>query len=365
MRFAAEKTLIIISVIFLTLLTTAAQDLTRELNLGENGSIEIINKYGRIAAKAEPPVGDKPAKSRLTAMSPKGISDSEIKKVLEGGPTMVIVTPSDTRKRIDLIVTLPERSNIRLETLAGAIEVVGNFASIEAKTETGTVLTDIPAEELTYQFLWTESRPRYLADFDIAQVKEKKAGMFEIKGRRTGEVKSKKEKGKKEENSSEFQDPDPKAADPKAKAEISKAVSLNFTTARGIILLNVPANEVMSDLRERPLTEAAKAIVRSGDSLLMEAIRRASPKYFGDYALTLPPLRREPTFSAKSSQTDNPNAATKTASATPQSPLAKQTTYTARLTSEAHPPWVRVPIATLDRPQPTPESGSSRPRRDR
>ena len=313
MRFAAEKTLIIICVIFLTLLTTAAQDLTRELSLGENSSIEIINKYGRIAAKAEPPVGDKPAKSRLTAMSPKGISDSEIKKVLEGGRTMIIVTPSDTRKRIDLIVTLPERSNIRLETLAGAIEVVGNFASIEAKTETGTVLTDIPAEELTYQFLWTESRPRYLADFDIAQVKEKKAGMFEIKGRRTGEVKSKKEKGKKEENSSEFQDPDPKAADPKAKAEISKAVSLNFTTARGIILLNVPANEVMSDLRERPLTEAAKAIVRSGDSLLMEAIRRASPKYFGDYARTLPPLRREPTFSAKSSQTDNPNASTKTA----------------------------------------------------
>ncbi|MGH8596434.1 MAG: VWA domain-containing protein, partial [Gammaproteobacteria bacterium] len=94
---------------------------------------------------------------------------------------------------------------------------------------------------------------------------------------------------------------------------ISRAVSLNFTTARGIILLNVPPNEVMSDLRERPLTESAKAIVRSGDSLLMEAIRRASPKYFGDYSRTLPPLRREPTFAVKSTQTENPNAATKTA----------------------------------------------------
>ncbi|MGI9056548.1 MAG: VWA domain-containing protein, partial [Pyrinomonadaceae bacterium] len=59
----------------------------------------------------------------------------------------------------------------------------------------------------------------------------------------------------------------------------------------------VNPNEVPSNLRERPLTEAAKAIIRSGDSLLTEAIRRASPKFFGDYAKTLPPLRREPTFS--------------------------------------------------------------------
>lgn len=303
---------------FLMWLTTAAQDVTRELSYDGKGPIEIINKYGRVAVKAEPPVGDIPVKSRLVAMSPKGVSESEIKTTTEAGRTTIVVVSKDARKRIDLILTLPERSNIAVETTAGAIEVVGNFASVGARTETGTVVTDVPAEELTYQFLWTESRPRYLADFDIASVKEKKAGMFEIKGRRSGEVKRQKAKGKREESDPESQaqsltSNDPKTEDPKTKTEISKAVSLNFTTARGIILLNVPPNEVMSDLRERPLTEAAKAIVRSGDSLLMEAIRRASPKYFGDYARTLPPLSREPRFSAKSSQPDNPNAAMKTA----------------------------------------------------
>src|SRR5690606_11394405 len=80
------------------------------------------------------------------------------------------------------------------------------------------------------------------------------------------------------------------------RAQISNAISLDLTTDRGIILINVPPNEVMSDLRERPLTEAAKAIIRSGDTILMEAIRRASPKYFGDYAKNLPPFRREPTI---------------------------------------------------------------------
>jgi Mg-chelatase subunit ChlD len=84
----------------------------------------------------------------------------------------------------------------------------------------------------------------------------------------------------------------------------AKAVDLNFTTARGIVLLNVPPNEVMSDLRERPLTNAAKAIVRSGDSMLLDAIRRASPKYFGDYTKTLPPARLSPQLITKTRPED-------------------------------------------------------------
>ena len=85
-------------------------------------------------------------------------------------------------------------------------------------------------------------------------------------------------------------------------------VSMNLVTDRGIILVNVPPNEVSSDLRERPLTNAAKAIIRSGDSLLMEAIRRASPKYFGDYAKTLPPARPEPSFTKAKIDPDAPGS---------------------------------------------------------
>jgi VWFA-related protein len=59
------------------------------------------------------------------------------------------------------------------------------------------------------------------------------------------------------------------------------------------------------------VTEAAKAIIRSGDALLTEAIRRASPKYFGDYAKTLPPLRRTPQFSKGAPEQQIPVANTK------------------------------------------------------
>ena len=67
----------------------------------------------------------------------------------------------------------------------------------------------------------------------------------------------------------------------------------------------------MSDLRERPLTEAAKAIVRSGDSLLTEAIRRAAPRYFGEYAATLPPRKTLPNFSQSEKSTAASNSPVK------------------------------------------------------
>jgi VWFA-related protein len=53
---------------------------------------------------------------------------------------------------------------------------------------------------------------------------------------------------------------------------------------------------VPSDLHQRPLTEAVRAIVRSGDTQLIDSIRKVSPKMFGDYARTLPPPEKEPSL---------------------------------------------------------------------
>ena len=283
-----------------------AQDLKRELSVGEGGTVEIVNKFGRVGLKTAS------EGSALTASSAKGVSDAELKIISSNGRTLITVAASDKKKRIDLALNLPERTNLKIETVAGAVEVAGNFASIEAKTETGTIAVDIPSDDVQYQLLWTESRPRYLADFDLVAVKEKSAGRFEVKGQRREEG-EKRRKGEGEKGNREVTVSDPQSQDPKAEDQKPRSVSLTLTTARGIILVNVPPNEVMNDLRERPLTNAAKAIIRSGDSLLMEAIRRAAPKYFGDYARTLPPLRMEPKFAEKSARPEVPNAQMKTA----------------------------------------------------
>ena len=71
------------------------------------------------------------------------------------------------------------------------------------------------------------------------------------------------------------------------------------------MLLNIDPEMAPSDLRERPLTEAARAIVRSGDSQLVEAIRKVSPKMFGDYAKTLPPPEKEPSLMRRSARNES------------------------------------------------------------
>lgn len=313
-------------------LTALSQELVRELNVRAGGTVEVVNRYGRVAAKAEAAIDEKVPTGRLAAALPTGVPTTVIKTTGGPGHVVISVEPTDTQKqkRIDLTLFLPERTNISVETLAGAVEIAGNFASVDVKTDTGTVAVDVPDDDLKYQFSWTESKPRYLADFDIAEVNEKSAGRFEVKGRKGEKKKGSKNEddGKAEtrpegsvrnadesiQNETEISDlKSKKSRDQGSKIKDQKSVTLKFTTARGIILLNVAPSEVTSDLRERPLTNAAKAIIRSGDSLLMEAIRRASPKYFGDYARTLPPFERQPSLGTRAERRDDVAASVKAA----------------------------------------------------
>ncbi|MBK8812593.1 MAG: VWA domain-containing protein [Acidobacteria bacterium] len=249
----------------------AAQELVKQINVGDGATVEIVNRFGRIevvaAGKDEP--------SMLKAASARGVVEREVASSAANGRTRFEITPLDPKKRIDIVLRVPERVSLKLETVAGEIRISGNFAVVQAATETGTIATDVPLDDVSYSFLWTASRPRVLSDKKLSEVKEKSAGRFVI----AGTIVKKADDADKEK-------PDP--------------VSLSFTTARGIVLLNVNPSEVPSDLRERPLTNAAKAVIRSGDGLLMEAIRRASPKYFGEYAATLPPLKLEPRFTPAS-----------------------------------------------------------------
>ena len=152
-----------------------------------------------------------------------------------------------------------------VEGKAGAVDVIGSVESAVVKTDTGTIHADVPLEQLKFNFVWEASKPRYMSDVELPEVKDKAGGVYKLSGR-LGDKDAKKE----------------------------ELVALDFRTQRGVVLLNIDPERAPSDLRERPLTEAARAIVRSGDSQLVEAIRKVSPKMFGDYARTLPPPEKEP-----------------------------------------------------------------------
>ena len=70
MSLSVKKFVYTIGFVFALCHVLVSQDLTRELNIGTGGTVEIINKYGRVAAKAESVTAGQFAASRIVASSP-------------------------------------------------------------------------------------------------------------------------------------------------------------------------------------------------------------------------------------------------------------------------------------------------------
>ena len=265
--FLSKTSRLVLGLLFLLLASRSlsAQSYSRELDTSEKVSISVKSRNGRVSVIAS---DEQQKKVTIEATSSGAVVDSrDVQVAVKNGTLEIEVRARREQDRIDLIVRIPSRSKVRIDSEAGAVDVVGNVEYAEVRTNTGTIHADVPLDAVKFTFLWGASRPRYLSDVELPEIKEKAGGTFAISGK-LGEQKAKKE----------------------------ERVELNFLTQRGVVLLNVDPNMVPSDLRERPLTEAARAIVRSGDSQLIDAIRKVSPKMFGDFAKTLPPLQREPTL---------------------------------------------------------------------
>ncbi len=286
-------------------ITAAGQQLIKSFPVEPEAKIEVVNRFGRVDAFVDPATAGASATPGGTVSvmldSASGAAEADVRISSSRSLITIEVSPKDGKKRIDVGVVMPPRVHLKIESGEGEVRLRGNISSADVRTDTGTIAADVPTENVRYSLLWTASRPRFLSDFELVKVKERRAGKFQIEG--TFRDPDAEEKAPAETEEAEpsvdpqgSDTPNGKTKAPKPDKEARKAslVSLNFETARGIVLLNIPPNEVSSDLRERPLTNAAKAIIRSGDSLLMEAIRRAAPKYYGDYTRTLPPIKIEP-----------------------------------------------------------------------
>ncbi len=242
---------------------SSAQSYRHEVETGDKTSVSVKSRNGRISVIA---TDDQQKKVTIEATSAGALIDqTDVLTVAKGGDVNITVRDRREKDRIDLVVRVPARTKVKIESEAGAVDVVGNLESAEVSTNTGTIHADVPLDAVKFNFMWSASRPRFLSDVELPKVKEKAAGVFTISGKLGDE-----------------------------KPDKAERVRLDFLTQRGVVLLNVDPAMVPPDLRERPLTEAARAIVRSGDSQLTDAIRKVSPKMFGDYANTLPPPQKEP-----------------------------------------------------------------------
>ncbi|HKE57700.1 MAG TPA: hypothetical protein VKB46_13395, partial [Pyrinomonadaceae bacterium] len=267
-RLSPKKSLVALATLLLAVfvcLPARAQNYQREFETPDRAVVSIKNLDGKVSVVASE---EQQKKVTLEAKSVgRPVDPTDITAESKGGKVEITVRPRREEDRIDLLVRVPVRSRIEIDSRAGMVDVIGNVESALVHTDTGTIHADVPVEALKFDFTWEASRPRYMSDVELPAVKEKAGGLFRLSGK-LGEKDLKKE----------------------------DRVALDFRTQRGVVLLNVDPAMAPADLRERPLTEAARAIVRSGDSQLVESIRKVSPKMFGDFAKTLPPLEKEPSL---------------------------------------------------------------------
>ncbi len=266
---SSKHFLIVAALTLLSAVPASAQSYRTEISVGDAVTVNVKSKTGRVSVFAT----EELQKRVLLEANSQGapVDQTHVIATPKGNSLTINVLDRNGKDRIDLVLRVPQRSKVKIETEAGAVDVVGNVESAEVASNTGTIHADVPLDALKFNFTWQASKPRYLSDVELPEIKEKRGGMFVISGR-LGEEKPEKE----------------------------QRVQLNFVTQRGVVLLNVDPSMVPSDLRERPLTEAARAIVRSGDSQLIDAIRKVSPKMFGDFAKTLPPPEKEPALVRRS-----------------------------------------------------------------
>src|SRR6187549_2605101 len=169
-----------------------AGSITRELKVTEGGDISIVNLKGRVEISAISGM----TSVQMTASSQDSLGETEL-KIEANGSVRIETLPSGTSKRIDRVLQVPERVKIKIETREGEVRVTGDVASVDAKTETGTISADVPTKDLKYDFFWTASRPRFLSDIELKKVKEKSGGKFQLKGKYRDDAPEEGEKGTK------------------------------------------------------------------------------------------------------------------------------------------------------------------------
>jgi VWFA-related protein len=309
MEFASHfktSSAIISTVVLSFILSTPslAQQYEKELSAGGKTFWTIKNRAGRVSVIASDNEKDKSSLQATSSGPPVEAGDI----VVSGGE----ITVRERPYRIDIVVRVPKRSRVKIESETGMVDVIGDFEVADVVTNTGTIHADVPLDALKLKFNWLSSRPRFLSDVELPRVKEGRGGTFSISGTIGPDAKRKKPKKEKAAEEGKAAEPtDDKAsvgASPENPADSTDQatqpkeperqglVRLNFTTERGVVLLNVDPSMAPNDLRERPLTLAAKAIVRSGNPPLTDAIRKVSPRMFGDFAKTLPAPRSEPSL---------------------------------------------------------------------
>src|ERR1041385_5229750 len=173
-KYKSLSLVITLAFILSTSRPTQAQAYEKKLSASGKASFTIKNRTGRVSVIASDNEKD-----------PSSLKATSTGAPVEPGDIRVSEPEIGVRERpyrIDLIVRVPKRSRVKIESESGMVDVIGDFEVADVITNTGTIHADVPTDALKLKFEWASSRPRYLSDVELPKVKEGRGGAFSISG---------------------------------------------------------------------------------------------------------------------------------------------------------------------------------------
>ena len=161
--------------------SVSAQSYHTELDTSEKISLTVKSRSGRVSVIASDELKGKVTIEASSTGALVGATD--LKTEAKGGNLNIEVRDRRDKDRIDLIVRIPSRSKVKVDTQAGSVDIVGNVESAEVSTNTETIHADVPLDAVKFDFVWSASKPRYLSDVELPKIKEKAAGISRISGK--------------------------------------------------------------------------------------------------------------------------------------------------------------------------------------
>ena len=161
--------------------SVSAQSYRTELDTSEKVSLTVKSRNGRVSVIAADEPKNKVTIEASSAGAP--VSATDLHTVAKGNNLNIEVRDRRDKDRIDLIVRIPSRSKVIVDTQAGSVDIVGNVESAAVSTNTGTIHADVPLDAVKFDFVWSASKPRYMSDVELPEIKEKAAGIFRISGK--------------------------------------------------------------------------------------------------------------------------------------------------------------------------------------
>src|SRR5882724_988937 len=147
-----------------------AQSFKSELETAEKVSLLVTSRNGRVSVIAS---DDQQKKVTIEATSSGlPVDPGDVVTVAKGASINIDVRPRREQDRIDVVVRIPSRSKVVVETQGGSVDVVGNLENAQVRTNTGTIHADVPLDAVKFSFEWAASRPRYLSDVELPEMKE-------------------------------------------------------------------------------------------------------------------------------------------------------------------------------------------------